>query len=239
MNKYFMAVQNENVLDILIYGDITSWEWLDSDISSYTLAKLIQESDAGQINVKINSYGGEVAEGLAIYNALKNHPAKVVTECDGFACSAASVVFMAGDERIMNSASLLMIHNAWTYASGNAKELRKAAEDLDKISTAAANAYRAVMKISEEELNRLLDEETWILPQEAFHYGFATALAQDDTFDKQQYSARQKVFCQLVSRKPEDSVPKNASGESGPAKEPPAEPDGFQKLFDTFTKRKE
>lgn len=71
--KYFATDQHEDVLEIVIYGDITSWEWLDSDVSSYTLSKLITETDAAHIRVRINSYGGEVAEGLAIYNALKNH----------------------------------------------------------------------------------------------------------------------------------------------------------------------
>ena len=112
--KYFQLTQNNNEVDIQIYGDITSWEWLESDVSSYTLSKQIEELECDQINVYINSYGGEVAEGLAIYNQLKRHKAKVKTVCDGFACSAASVVFMAGDERIMSTASLLMIHNAWT-----------------------------------------------------------------------------------------------------------------------------
>lgn len=111
-----MAAESGEVLEITIYGDITSWEYQESDVSSYTLLKMIQESRAKVINVNINSYGGEVAEGLAIYNALKNHSATVRTRCDGFACSAASVVFMAGDVRLMNEASLLMIHNAlWQF----------------------------------------------------------------------------------------------------------------------------
>lgn len=233
MNKYFMATQNENVLDILIYGDITSWDWYESDVSSYTLAKLIQESNADRINVRINSYGGEVAEGLAIYNALKNHSAEVMTVCDGFACSAASVVFMAGNKRVMNDASLLMIHNAWTYASGNAKELRKAAEDLEKISTAAANAYRAVMSISDGELDELLDNETWITPDEALEYGFATEIKGTEC-DNPQYSVRNKVFEQLAGKKTEGSSAKQPE----PAKPAADEPTAFQKLFEKFTDKK-
>lgn len=239
-----MAVQTEKVLDILIYGDITSWEWFDSDVSSYTLSKLIKESDAEQIIVRINSYGGEVAEGLAIYNALRNHPAAVKTVCDGFACSAASVVFMAGKERLMNEASLLMIHNAWSNASGNAKELRKAAEDLEKISTAAANAYRACMTITNEELENLLDKESWITPQEALSYGFATdVLTQEVDQQKQQYSVRKRVYEQLVS-KAEGGADGGTDGlgfpkETGPSVIQTAaqEPAGFKKLFDKFTKK--
>ena len=128
----------------------------------------------------INSYGGEVAEGLAIYNTLKNSGMKVTTICDGFACSAASVIFMAGDERIINEASLLMIHNAWTYANGNATELRKAAEDLDKITQASVNAYVSRAVISEDEIKNLMDNETWITAQEAVEYGFATKTEKSD-----------------------------------------------------------
>ena len=237
MNRYFMAAQNGNVLDIFIYGDITSWEWYESDVSSYTLSKLIQESAAEEIIVRINSYGGEVSEGLAIYNSLKNHPAKVTTICDGFACSAASVVFMAGNERIMNDASLLMIHNAWTFASGNAAELRKAADDLEKISTAAANAYRAVMTIAEEELTKLLEEESWILPQEALNYGMATQIKVSGTSDKQQFSARRKVYEQLVSK---TAAPPAAKKKPDPVVNgicKPKEPSTFEKLFDKFLKQ--
>ena len=244
-NRYFMAVEENEILDVFIYGDITSWEWLESDISSYTLAKLIQESQASKIRVRINSYGGEVAEGLAIYNALRNHAAKVTTVCDGFACSAASVVFMAGDERIINDASLLMIHNAWSFASGNAKELRKAADDLDKISTAAANAYRAHMTISEEELQELLDNESWILPEEAVQYGFATAIKDSGEIEKQQYSARSRVYAELTGRAPtkqrETKTSKTTvSAKTGEPEEaekkriPDTPSNGLQKVFSGF-----
>jgi len=213
MNKYFMAVPDGKVLDVLIFGNISSWKWRESDVSSYTLAKVIQESDADTIKVRINSYGGDVSEALAIYNSLKNHPAKVVTVCDGFACSAASVVFMAGDERIMNKSSLLMIHNAWSSASGNAKELRKAADDLEKISAAAAGTYREVMTISEDELEKLLDEETWILPEDALAYGFATSvMAPAEDVQTAQYSAREKVFAQLARGKDEVLKPPRFHG---------------------------
>ena len=155
--KYFSLASAGRTADIFIFGDITSWEWLESDVSSYTLARAVQDLDADQINVHINSYGGEVAEGLAIYNSLKNHPARVRTVCDGFACSAASVVFMAGDVRVMNPASLLMVHNAWTNASGNARELRKAADDLDVITSASVETYKARVNLSDGELAALLE----------------------------------------------------------------------------------
>lgn len=178
MKRYYSLYQNaENkTADIYIYGDITSWPWYEEDVSSYTLAKELQSlgDDTENINVYINSYGGEVAEGLAIYNALKRHKAKVTTYADGFACSIASVIFSAGDERVMSNASLLMIHNAWTYTAGNANELKKQAEDLEKITQASINAYMNIVNITEDELKKMLDNETWIDSNEALEIGFAT-----------------------------------------------------------------
>ena len=176
MKKYYALEQDGNTASITVYGDITSWPWLESDVSAYLLSKQIEGINAEQIDVYINSYGGEVSEGLAIYNALKRHNAKVVTHCDGFACSIASVIFMAGDERVMSDASLLMIHNAWGSTCGNAEQLRKTADDLDKISETSANAYRAAVNIDDAELDRLLAEESWISPQDAVNMGFATRI---------------------------------------------------------------
>ena len=174
--KYFSLEKTKQTANIYIYGDITSFPWFECDVSAANLSKQLEVlSDVEQINVYINSYGGEVAEGLAIYNALKRHKAKVKTVCDGFACSIASVIFMAGDERVMNEASLLMIHNAWTYASGNAAELRKQADDLEKITQASVEAYKAHSSLEEEEIKALMDAETWITPDEAISYGFATS----------------------------------------------------------------
>lgn len=196
--KYFSLASAGRAAEIFIFGDITSWEWLESDVSSYTLARTVQDLDVDEITVHINSYGGEVAEGLAIHNSLKNHPAKIRTVCDGFACSAASVVFMAGDERVMNPASLLMIHNAWTSASGNAKELRKAADDLETISSASAETYRAKVNLSEEELADLMDNETWITPADAVAWGFATEVLAEEQAEAPSQSARAAVFQALT-----------------------------------------
>ena len=98
MPKYYSLEAKENgPAELYIFGDITSWPWLESDVSAISIVKELQSLEADAINVHINSYGGEVAEGLAIYNTLKNSEMKVTTICDGFACSAASVIFMAGE----------------------------------------------------------------------------------------------------------------------------------------------
>ena len=204
-NKYYALETSGKEADIYIFGDITSWEWFESDVSSYTLSKELNELDAEvkTINVHINSYGGEVAEGLAIYNMLRNHNAKVVTYCDGFACSIASVIFMAGDERIMNNASLLMIHNAWMYTVGNAEQLRKDADDLEKITQASIEAYKSHISITEDELKELLDNETWLSPADALEKGFATSIVGETATNKAAASARKSLFT-LIRQKQEE-----------------------------------
>lgn len=200
MNKYYALETNGSEADIYIFGDITSWEFFDNDVSSYTLSKELNELDTKveTINVHINSYGGEVAEGLAIYNMLRNHNAKVVTYCDGFACSIASVIFMAGDERIMNNASLLMIHNAWMYTAGNADQLRKDADDLEVITQASINAYMDAVNITEEELKELLDAETWLLPADALKKGFSTAIVGVEAAEGKAAANARKALFELV-----------------------------------------
>ena len=197
--KYFSLAKEGSNVDVMIYGDIVAYPWLDSDVTSYDLAQAIDGlSDIDTITVGINSYGGEVGQGLAIYNALKRSPAKVTTRCDGFACSAASIVFAAGDNRIMSDASLLMIHNAWAYAEGDANELRKQADNLEKITEPSIKAYMSILNISEQDLRDLMDNETWISPDDALEMGFATQVLKEKT-DKASQSARKKVYQMIIN----------------------------------------
>lgn len=181
MKRYFSLAKEGRKARLDIYGNITSCPWMEGDMSAKILSTQLDElEDVDEIEVHINSYGGEVAEGLAIYNALRGHTARVKTVCDGLACSIASVIFMAGDERVMRKASLLMIHNAWAYGEGNAAELRKQADDLDAITEASKVAYLSRISIDADELTALMDAETWIAPERAVEMGFATAV---DEFD--------------------------------------------------------
>lgn len=218
--KYFSLEKANQTATINIYGDITSWAWEElGEMSAVNLSKQLDAmGDVEQIDVFINSYGGEVAEGLAIYNALRRHNAKVRTYCDGFACSIASVIFMAGDERIMNESSLLMIHNAWTYAVGNADELRKQAEDLEKITQASVEAYKAHSSLTEEEIKELMNNETWILPEEALEYGFATSIEKTESAN-----AKQNAFLQLfelIKAHQQEEKPEEAEDEEPETEEP-------------------
>lgn len=181
MKERFYQLTNvsEDSATLYIYGDITSIKWFENDVCVYDLAKEIGDLNGKALTVRINSYGGEVAEGLAIYNLLKSYEGEVTTICDGFACSAASVVFMAGAKRIMPRSSLLMIHNAWTWASGDADDLRKAADDLEKITQPSVEIYTSVSNLDTDEIKSMMDAETWIDADEALDYGFATEISEE------------------------------------------------------------
>lgn len=198
MNKPYLFKQEGDSAELLIYGDITSYEYDESDVGGYSFSKDLANIDT-DIIVRINSYGGEVSQGLAIYNLLRTFKHNVTTVCDGFACSAASVIFMAGKNRIMPNTSLLLIHNAWTMVCGDYNELIKQADDLQKITQPSIEAYKSVSSLSEDEIKSMMDKETWITADEALTYGFATEVK--STSAKQ--SIEDKMLYKLVMRNKE------------------------------------
>ena len=175
-------------LDLYIYGDVEGGDRYDfveeefrrSETSAeYFKDELESRKDITRINLYINSYGGSVFEGTAIYNQLKRHPAHKTVYIDGFACSIASVIAMAGDEIIMPKNTMMMIHNMWMCAVGNASELRKAADDLDAINTAGRQAYldKAGNKLEEPTLIEMMDKETWLTAEQCVEYGLADKIS--------------------------------------------------------------
>lgn len=177
--KYYALERTDRKAGLYIFGNISSYPWREKDRDAYGIVKELQELEADEIHVHINSNGGSVAEGLAIYNVLKSHNAKVYTYNNGFACSAASVIFMAGDERVAFTASLFMFHHAWSSAQGNAAEFRKQADALDTITQASVKAYMEKITISKEELMNLMDNEIWVSSEKALEYGFATKIYEE------------------------------------------------------------
>lgn len=186
------------VLELYLYGDVEgdgynfwSGQRQESETSAtHFRDELAKYPDAREIHVYINSYGGSVFEGTAIYNQLRRHPARVTVYIDGFACSVASVVAMAGDRVIMPRNAMMMIHNAFLYAVGNAEELRKAADDLDIISRGNRQAYlqKAGEKLSEETLIAMMDAETWLTAEDCIRLGLADEYAEKEA-DMEQASA--------------------------------------------------
>lgn len=178
--KYYQLVEQEDHADLYIFGRISQYNWNEKDKSGYSIVKELQEVKADSITVHINSPGGDAFEGLAIYNVLKNSGKKVTTICEALAASAASLVFCAGAKRVMRSGSLMMIHNVWTVAAGDANALRKEAEDLDTITSASVAVYKATASITEKEIREKMDKETWMTAAEAKEFGLATEVDEDD-----------------------------------------------------------
>lgn len=176
--------------ELLVYGDIGD-SWFGESVTALDVVKQLQALDAGvaQINVRINSYGGSVSDGIAIYNALKRHPARKVVTVDGVAMSSASLIAMAGDEVQMPETSLLMIHAPWGFTEGNAQELRVAADTLDVYASAMAKVYAAKSGQSAEDMLALLNDgaDHYYTGDQAVAAGFAdtviAAQADDESAD--------------------------------------------------------
>ena len=150
-DRYFQFFKvDDNLTELYIYGDIRKpsliERWLeindDTRVDAYSFKDALNEVNTPNLLVRINSMGGSVSESLAIYSLLSDFNGHLITQVDGFDCSAASVIFMAGQERIITENGLLMIHNAWIDdACGDSNELRKVADDLESVTKPSINIY--------------------------------------------------------------------------------------------------
>lgn len=160
---------------LTIEGEILPGGWIspsDTDASAFCRAL----SQCGDVDVIINSPGGDVFAGAQIYSMLRAHPHKVRVMIAGIAASAASVVAMAGDEVLISPVGYMMIHNPWMLIAGNAEQLEKAADDLREIGQGIMAAYREKTGMEDEALGALLEAETYMNAQSAIDMGFADGL---------------------------------------------------------------
>ena len=209
-NRFYAMDSIGGSADVYIFGDVTSMPWSDGDVDAHSFsADLAALGPVSEVTCHISSYGGEVEEGLAIYNALLSNPAHVTTICEGQACSIASVIFMAGDDRIMRDASALFVHDCWTLAQGDADDLRKIADDLDMQMIACKLAYMRG-GIEEAALDDLLKADTWVTPSDAVAYGFATAIDAGEGSDQVAASAHKAAYERIFAKaqtKQADALP--------------------------------
>ncbi|MFT9848510.1 head maturation protease, ClpP-related [Aneurinibacillus sp. REN35] len=183
MKKRFWEFKNaiNDTGELYIYGDIVSYQWDDSDTTAQSFKDDLKAlGDIKTLNVYINSPGGSVFQGQAIHTILKRHNAHVNVHVDGVAASIASVIAMAGDTVYMPKNAMMMIHNPWTFAMGNAQELRKQADALDKIGESIIEAYLSKTgdRMSREQLAEIMDAETWLSAQECFDYGLCDEIVE-------------------------------------------------------------
>lgn len=188
-------LSSPDILEIRLYGEVCgdgydywSGRTIESKTSqNYFAEKLDEYKDVKEIRLYINSEGGSVEQGYGIYANLSRHPANKICYIDGFANSIASVIAMACDKIIMYPNSIMGIHNISEIVYGNAAELRKTADDLDKIMEGNREIYlqRSGGKITLEELTKLLDDETFLTADECLKYGFCDEIDGNTSADNE------------------------------------------------------
>lgn len=166
-----------------IKGDIISWNSSIWDFN-YKMKSIKEDED---IELEINSYGGDVFLGIDLMNTLRGHSGKVTVTITGIAASAASIIAMGADTLRMYSNTQLMVHNAWTYAAGNAKELRKIADDLESIGESVLASY--THRVDEATVKKLLDEETYLSASKSKELGFI-----DEIVDAKAEEVESEIF---------------------------------------------
>lgn len=180
LNWRIEPVQKENKTLLYIYDDVSeygdfdwnTWEYKESETSAKFFAEKLGEIPDGEtIELHINSNGGSVKEGVAIYNLLKQKQNTKVGIVDGVAHSVAFLILQACETRKMCLGTTALIHNMWMYCHGNATQLRKYADDLDDMMEANRQVFMERATISEEELKDLMEKETYLTPDKALEYG--------------------------------------------------------------------
>lgn len=182
-----ILAKSKDEAEVLVHEAIGD-NWFGDGLTSKRFAEDLKKiGDVKSIRVRINSPGGSVTDGVGIYNALRSHGARIVVDIEGAAYSIASVIAMAGDEIRMRTGSMMMIHSPWSFAMGNAEEMREAADVLDKFEDSLLDIYVKRSGRDRAELKDMLRAETWLHPAEAVEAGLADVA--DDTEEPEQKDA--------------------------------------------------
>lgn len=161
---------------ITIFDVIGEDFWTGGGVTAKRVSAALRAIGKNDVTVKINSPGGDMFEGIAIFNMLRAHPAKVTVEVLGWAASAASIIAMAGDEIRMGLGTFMMVHNAWGVVVGNRHDMRDAADLFDGFDGAIADIYEARTGQKRADIEKLMDAESFMGPSEAVKNGFADAV---------------------------------------------------------------
>jgi ATP-dependent Clp endopeptidase proteolytic subunit ClpP len=170
-------------LEILLYDQIGQ-DWVGEGTSAKSFAQDLKDAGkVSKIHLRVNSPGGNVFDGIAIYNTLLTHGAKVTAQVDGVAASIAGVILMAAEEIACVENGMIMIHNPHTLIAGDANDMRRMADAMDKVKANMITAYRRHTDLSVEELGEMMDAETWMTAQESVDNGFAESVLDPDKSD--------------------------------------------------------
>lgn len=177
------GAKTDTTAELYFYGDVSNSDyssWSDDGIFTNQVRQTLQEVRGKELTIHINSYGGDVYGGYAIYSLIKQHDKKVTTVIDGVAMSAASIIALAGDEVKMSEAAVFMVHNVWTFAMGDSNVLREKANLLDKIGMIANDIYAKKSGKTTEEIKQIMDAETYFTAEEALAAGFVDEILQNE-----------------------------------------------------------
>lgn len=158
--------------------------WTGEGVTAKRVAAALRHMGAGPVTVVINSPGGDVFEGFAIYNLLRDHQGEVTVKVVGLAASSASIIAMAGDTIQIARAGFFMVHNCWTIAVGNRHELRDLATDMEPIDAAIADIYMSQTGMDLKDVQKQMDAETWVNGSSAIEQGYAHELLEADQTSK-------------------------------------------------------
>ncbi|GAB2547085.1 head maturation protease, ClpP-related [Gracilibacillus alcaliphilus] len=172
MKKFWNWVSNEEGRILYLDGVIAEDSWYDDDVTPKQFKNELNK-DSGDIDIWINSPGGDVFAASQIYNMLMDYKGHVTVKIDGIAASAASVIAMAGENILMSPVSMMMIHNPMTIAFGDTSEMKKAISMLSEVKESIINAYELKTGLSRTKLSHLMDGESWFNSKKAVELGFA------------------------------------------------------------------
>lgn len=191
------AATDDATPTITIYEEIGA-TWDGGGMTASRMGAILRSIGDRDILVNVNSPGGSFFEGVAIYNLLRLHKAKVTVQVMGLAASAASVIAMAGDEILMGEGAFLMIHNAWAVTVGNRHDLLEASERLAPFDAAMAEVYAARSGLSAQETAAMMDNETWVGAAQAIKDGLATGMVARDSVIQDPKAQGSKKYLALV-----------------------------------------
>ncbi|HEN6441655.1 TPA: Clp protease ClpP [Streptococcus agalactiae] len=222
MRKFWNFTDEGGVRTLRIEGQIADETWFGDEVTSQQFKNDLI-SGTGDITLWINSPGGDVFAAAQIYNMLMDYQGDVHVIIDGLAASAASVIAMAGTTVSMSPVAMMMIHNPWTFAQGEAKDMAKVIEMLGEIKESIINAYELRTGLSRTKISHLMDSESWFNAKKAVELGFADKVLfekeetpeQDDqnsyTFSRvtAAHDLVVKLQASLQPPKPQKSIPIN------------------------------
>ena len=253
MKKFWNWIKNEDTgqRELWLEGVIAEESWWGDEVTP-AIFKEELNAGTGAIVLHINSPGGDCVAASQIYTMLMDYPADVIVQIDGIAASAASVIAMAGTTVRMSPTALMMVHNPWTSAMGDASEMQKAIDLLDEVKESIINAYQIKTGLSRVKLSNIMDAETWLNAHKAKELGFCDEVlyepsdeTNEDTGGKPDFIFSAKTAARALMNKVMESVPRppvepehppdagSASGkEAEPGSSDPVTPDNRVKAAD-------